>query len=146
LFGDKVGDIVDSCSDTQEKPKPPWPERKARYISHLYQTTPSARLVSAADKLHNARSILMDFRREGKAVFDRFSVDEHHTFWYYRKLIEAFKQREPDSAIVQELERVVLELELAATASADTEYLRKREETNSALDSMLNGKTYEQAN
>jgi (p)ppGpp synthase/HD superfamily hydrolase len=146
LFGDRVGDIVESCSDTQEKPKPPWPERKARYISHLYKTTPSARLVSAADKLHNARSILMDFRREGKAVFDRFSVDEHHIFWYYRKLIEACKQREPESSLVQELERVVSELEQEATASADTEYLQKRDETKRVLDSMLNGQTYEQAN
>src|SRR5271155_5561879 len=34
-FGDEVADIVDECSDTVETPKPPWRERKQRYVDHL---------------------------------------------------------------------------------------------------------------
>ncbi|MBA2344583.1 MAG: HD domain-containing protein, partial [Rubrobacter sp.] len=61
-FGDEVADIVEACSDTFEIPKPPWRGRKEAYIAHIREASASARLVSAADKLHNARSILSDYR------------------------------------------------------------------------------------
>ena len=34
-FGEDVARIVEQCSDTDEVPKPPWLERKRRYIDHL---------------------------------------------------------------------------------------------------------------
>src|ERR1051325_12202408 len=56
-FGDRVVEIVDGCTDAETVPKPPWRERKERYIAHVAEASPSVRLVSASDKLHNARSI-----------------------------------------------------------------------------------------
>jgi (p)ppGpp synthase/HD superfamily hydrolase len=115
LFGGRVAAIVDGCTDTYEEPKPDWAERKARYIAHLRGADWSMRLVSAADKLHNARSILKDYRdpEVGKLVFDRFKKKTaHHTLWYYRRLTEEFLERGPED-IARELDRVVTELEAA---------------------------------
>jgi GTP pyrophosphokinase len=109
-FGDRVAGIVWSCSDTDETPKPPWKERKTRYIAHVREAGPDARRVSCADKLHNARSILRDYRVLGERLWERFTASGDETLWYYRELVEAFRQ--PDrSPLVAELERVVGELE-----------------------------------
>ena len=109
-FGDRVAEIVWACSDTDETPKPPWKERKTRYIAHVREAGPEARRVSCADKLHNARSILRDYRVLGERLWDRFSASAEENLWYYRELVLAFGQ--PDrSPLVGELERVVSELE-----------------------------------
>ena len=109
-FGDRVAEIVWACSDTDETPKPPWKDRKTRYIAHVRAAGPDARRVSCADKLHNARSILRDYRALGERLWDRFSASAEDNLWYYRSLVEAFRQ--PDrSTLVAELERVVAELE-----------------------------------
>jgi GTP pyrophosphokinase len=108
-FGDRVADIVWACSDTDQTPKPPWKERKARYIDHVRAAGPDARRVSCADKLHNARSILRDYRTEGERIWARFNAPPEEQLWYYGQLVEAFRQ--PDrTALVAELERVVGEL------------------------------------
>jgi len=109
-FGDRVAGIVWACTDTDETPKPPWKERKTRYIAHVREAGPDARRVSCADKLHNARSILRDYRVLGERLWERFSASGDEALWYYRALVEAFRQ--PDrSPLVGELERVVTELE-----------------------------------
>jgi (p)ppGpp synthase/HD superfamily hydrolase len=72
-FGDVVADIVDGCTDAyveEGAKKPDWEERKSKYIAHLYSSTNSVRLVSAADKLHNARAILADHREHGDKIYD----------------------------------------------------------------------------
>jgi (p)ppGpp synthase/HD superfamily hydrolase len=109
-FGDRVAEIVWACSDTDETPRPPWKERKARYVAHVRAAGPDARRVSCADKLHNARSILRDYRLEGERLWARFNAPPEEQLWYYRALVEAFRQ--PDrTPLVDELERVVGQLE-----------------------------------
>jgi len=91
LFGPIVADIVDGCSDTDVVPKPPWRERKERYIAHVQSTSPSVRLVSMCDKLHNARSLIMDVRLHGDQLWSRFSAGRDDTLWYYRTLVGAYR-------------------------------------------------------
>jgi (p)ppGpp synthase/HD superfamily hydrolase len=71
-FGPEVARIVAECSDTFEQPKPPWRARKEAYIAHLPEASPSALRVSVADKLANARAILLDYRRLGEDLWARF--------------------------------------------------------------------------
>jgi GTP pyrophosphokinase len=68
------------------------------------------RLVSAADKLHNARAILRDYRRLGEELWSRFNGGKEGTLWYYRALVEAFGGA-GQSELIDELNRVVTELE-----------------------------------
>ncbi len=90
-FGDRVVEIVDGCSDSDSIPKPPWKERKDAYIAHLATASPSVRLVSAADKLCNARAILKDYRLVGEALWERFKGGREGTLRYYRALVTALK-------------------------------------------------------
>jgi (p)ppGpp synthase/HD superfamily hydrolase len=114
-FGDRVTEIVDGCTDAETIPKPPWRKRKEDYIAHLAEADASIRLVSAADKLHNSRSILADYRQIGDALWQRFTGRKDGTLWYYRSLLHAFKAH-GDSPIIKELERAVTELDSQATA------------------------------
>ena len=110
-FGSDVADIVAQCSDTFEEPKPPWQERKERYVAHLGEASEDTILVSLADKLDNARAILRDYRDRGDELWQRFSVkDPEKHLWYYRSLLKVYKQRNT-TWLVAELERVLEELE-----------------------------------
>jgi (p)ppGpp synthase/HD superfamily hydrolase len=109
-FGWRVAQIVDGVSDTDQFPKPPWRERKEAYLEHLYSSSPSERLVSLADKVHNARSILFDYRQLGEALWSRFRGGKEGTLWYYRSLAEIFKTIHP-SPLADELARLVIDME-----------------------------------
>jgi (p)ppGpp synthase/HD superfamily hydrolase len=108
-FGKRVASIVEGCSDSMGDPKPPWRERKVRYLAHLRGAGVGERLVSAADKLHNARTVLHDYRELGEPIFERFKGKRDGTLWYYRALANEFKRR--PNRLGGELERIVTELE-----------------------------------
>ena len=112
-FGDRVTGIVDGCTDSETIPKPPWKERKRAYIARLGEASASVRLVSAADKLHNARSILNDYRGLGEEIWRRFAGRKAGTLWYYRSVLDVLSQA-GTTALVEELGRVVSQLEQLA--------------------------------
>ncbi len=112
-FGKRVAKMVSDCTDADTIPKPPWKQRKERYLAHLSQVSPESRLVSAADKVHNAREILADYREEGEKVWERFNGGREGTLWYYRALAKKFRSLD-SNRLVRELDRVVGELERLA--------------------------------
>lgn len=116
-FGERVAKIVQGCTDAYDIPKPPWKQRKLDYLDVLRRADDDIRLVSAADKLHNVRTILADYRREGDSVWERFSGRRDGTLWYYRAVLEVLRQGKPNP-LLEELERVVTELETLATKSS----------------------------
>jgi GTP pyrophosphokinase len=110
-FGSRVAKIVDGCTDSDTDPKPPWRERKETYLRHLKAADAETRLVSAADKLNNVRSILSDYREVGESIWARFNGGREGTFWYYRALMEEFRRK--PNRLIRELELAVRELETA---------------------------------
>src|SRR5712691_4178501 len=112
-FGDTVVAIVDGCTDAEVMPKPPWRARKEAYIAHVREAPASVRLVSAADKLHNARTILADYRQLGDSLWQRFNGGKEGTLWYYRSMVNAFRAA-GTTPLVEELDRVVSEIERLA--------------------------------
>ncbi|MDY6806007.1 MAG: HD domain-containing protein [Cyanobacteriota bacterium] len=109
-FGTEVGDIVESCTESDIIPKPSWKERKLAAIAKLRSANSSVRRVVIADKLHNARSLLTDLHRYGNSVWDSFKGGKDGTLWFYRSLVDADKQN-ASSSLADELERVVVRLE-----------------------------------
>jgi (p)ppGpp synthase/HD superfamily hydrolase len=105
-FGETVAEIVDQCTDTYENPKPDWGPRKKAYLAGIPNHSPEARLVSTADKLHNARAILNDYREIGEAVWERFESTKDETFGYYSSALEAFEAQETNS-LTAELRRTL---------------------------------------
>ncbi|MCB6182977.1 HD domain-containing protein [Leeia sp. TBRC 13508] len=111
-FGTAVLEIVSACSDSIEgldRGAASWRQRKELYLTNLPNKSPSALLVTACDKLHNARSLLSDFYQIGFSVFDRFNAGMDATLWYQQSIASALRQYYP-SPVSDELARVVDEL------------------------------------
>ena len=114
-FGAAVARIVVDNSDWVGDPdaKPRWYERKQAYIDSFPRKAPASLRVCLADKLHNARSILLDYRTEGDVLWARFGQGQGiATRIYYRELAAAFERERPRlgehaSPAIDELRRVV---------------------------------------
>jgi (p)ppGpp synthase/HD superfamily hydrolase len=108
-FGEAVAKVVQECTDSFQIPKPSWKQRKVDYLDCIPHKSPTALLVTTADKLHNARSILSDYRTHQEAVWNRFSGGKEGTLWYYHSLSERLNETFPHP-LTQELRRVVIEM------------------------------------
>lgn len=128
-FGPQVAALVDAATDDAPpagRPKRPWEERKREYLDALPHEPAGALLVSAADKLHNARSILTDLLTGGPEVFTRFRQGRDGTLQYYRLLVDTYlavsradvRARPRLGALFAELERTVAALEAACGVEA----------------------------
>ena len=91
-FGNKVGKIVEECSDTKITPKPPWLERKKKYLSGMKKSTQSSLFVSLCDKLHNATCIVNDYQRVGRKLWKRFNASSKQVYWYHNSLYKNFSK------------------------------------------------------
>ena len=106
LFGEAVVTIIDGCTEWDTPPKPPWKERKQRYLQKLRHASPSVRLVSLADKLHNARSLLADSRQYGSRIWQEFQFGKEGTLWFYQELLQIYITTGSDF-LTEEFSRVV---------------------------------------
>jgi len=116
-FGPNVLAIVRECSDWDgDAAKPSWRQRKESFVASIAEISASGRLVVAADKLHNARDLREDYRVLGDGLWHRFNGGRTGTMWYYRAVADALEQALAPKRIVDELQRVVTELEELAAA------------------------------
>ena len=120
-FGERVARIVKSCSDrladaAKGERKAHWQERKEAYLSHLRTADDDVLCVSLADKVHNVRAILRDFRKPGvgERIWARFSQPKEQTLWYYRSLADRFCEKLPGQ-LSHELREIVNVLEAGAS-------------------------------
>jgi (p)ppGpp synthase/HD superfamily hydrolase len=110
-FGDEVLAIVEGCTDADTIPKPPWKERKQRYLAHLDKAPRSVLLVACADKLHNARSTIAELAAavDREAYWKKFGGGRDGTLGYYRTLAKILLEKFP-GPLSEDLARAVLEL------------------------------------
>jgi (p)ppGpp synthase/HD superfamily hydrolase len=114
-FGSEVAEIVDGCTDAYTVPKPEWKERKKAYLEKMKGSPDGTILVSLADKVHNARSILSDLLDSGEEVWDKFKGGKEGTLWYYQSLVDIF-QASPYPRLTAELKDLVDEIMVIAKA------------------------------
>jgi (p)ppGpp synthase/HD superfamily hydrolase len=117
-YGKRVARIVAACSDTDELPKPPWRDRKEAFVERLRTEPYSVRLVVAADKLHNVRDVLRNYRIRGDDLWLQFKGGRDGTLWYYRAVVEALTDAaKPEehqlNAIIEEIRDTISLLEQA---------------------------------
>ncbi len=113
-FGVKVAQIVADCTDTNgavavRGEKEPWLLRKTRYIAHLGSAPLDSLRVSAADKAHNARDMVLDARRD-PGMWSRFNAGLNGSAWYLHSLHTIFSQRLEGSRSVELLGEAVREI------------------------------------
>jgi (p)ppGpp synthase/HD superfamily hydrolase len=102
LFGSSITNLVEGCTECSVTPKPPWQERKLKYLQQLQSAPPAVIRISLADKLHNARSIDRDLQQIGELVWEKFNGGKEGTAWYYQELIAIYRDR-TQSWMVEEL-------------------------------------------
>lgn len=100
-FGDRVATLVEACTDAFDRPKPPWKERKLGYLARIPLSPPDARVIIAADKIHNLRSMIADYERVGERLWDRFTASRDETMWYYGAVRDALRPDWNHPALVE---------------------------------------------
>lgn len=114
-FGEHVLQIIEISSDTPPDfaggEKPDWDMRKTAYIAHIRNADPALLDVSVADKVDNARSILADHRRIGDEVWKRFNRGKEKQIWYYTEVTRAFQEADYQGDLLQELKKLVKNLQ-----------------------------------
>jgi hypothetical protein len=111
LFGEKVAEIVEGCTDTFDDPKPAWKPRKEAYIAHLEEASDDVKLVAAADKLHNLACTYHDIQAGGMETFSKFTTGKDEQIWYYRACLDGLKARGKPLRIFQAYEEQVRSFE-----------------------------------
>jgi (p)ppGpp synthase/HD superfamily hydrolase len=123
-YGERVRRIVEACTDDEDFEKPPegeagtveaWRARKAHHLDHLaWQEDRGVLRVACADKLHNARSILLDYEEHGESLWRRFRArTRDNQLWYYEGMVAVFRRHAEEledpglRQLVRELARVV---------------------------------------
>jgi len=119
LFGPGVAHLVDHCSDAIDDggPKPPWRARKEAHIAATAETPHDARLILAADKLHNIRSVTRDLRQIGPEIWNRFNAGREGSRWYYGEMRQALGSGW-EHPILQALDDAIAELDDAIACTA----------------------------
>ncbi|MGB3402260.1 MAG: HD domain-containing protein [Microcoleaceae cyanobacterium] len=107
-FGENVAKIVAGCTESETFPKPPWKERKSRYLQQIRTGLKAVQRVSLADKLHNARCLLLQLQQEGKAVWQQFRGGKSSTLKFYKSLLSSYRI---EGNMKQEFEKVIHQLE-----------------------------------
>jgi (p)ppGpp synthase/HD superfamily hydrolase len=108
-FGSDVTAIVDGCTEPELTPTMTWKEHKQLYLEQLRQGSPQVRRVALADKLHNARTLLINLRLAGEGIWSEFRGGKENVLWLHEALLELFRQMS-HSWMVEELEQVMREL------------------------------------
>ncbi len=113
LFGPRVEHIVRACSDSlvvDPSAKAPWRERKEQHLAELVDADDDVILVSAADKLHNARTLVTDLDLHGLAAMDRFNAAPDEIAWYYEAMLVVLTENEAPEVLLVQLAQAVAAL------------------------------------
>jgi (p)ppGpp synthase/HD superfamily hydrolase len=109
-FGEGVAHYVEAASDALDEPRPPWLQRKQVFLAGLREAPCDAKLIVAADKLHNVRTLIRDYYQVAEGLWDRFTGKREGTLWYYREALMALSQGW-EHPILRELREAVETLE-----------------------------------
>jgi (p)ppGpp synthase/HD superfamily hydrolase len=88
VLGDAVVDIVAGVSEDQSLE---WEARKEKYIERVASSSDDTKLVSVADKIHNAYSLLEHHGTHGKAAWEKFNRGKEKKIWFERTLCDRLK-------------------------------------------------------
>jgi (p)ppGpp synthase/HD superfamily hydrolase len=119
MLGAEVLAIVRGCSDSEKGGVVlPWKARKIAYLGHLENAPPNVKLVSCADKFHNASAIVSDLKVLGPPFFKAFAGGQDGVLWYYEELVKVFNAGGAPAALARKLAGAVAEMKKLALGCA----------------------------
>lgn len=112
LFGSEVADLVAACTEpgAEIRPKKIWRERKEAYLAHLDHASVEVACIVAADKVHNAESLVIDLATSGPAAFDKFNASARDTVWFYASVASRLAKRGAPEILLVRLRHAVAEI------------------------------------
>lgn len=120
-FGDRVCSIVKEVTEdyTQAEREDhsirgrTWRARKEQYLANLANDSEAALLVAAADKIHNMRDAVDEYRTYGTDIWERWRRDAENMVWFYTEAARIISDR-LEHPLVDEMNRVLAELQAIA--------------------------------
>lgn len=108
-FGERVTDLVRGVSEekTAGEETPPWRVRKEGYLAQLSEDSEECLLISAADKIHNLRSMVTAHDKLGGDMWGIFNADPDEKLWFYGAIADTVTERLGDCPASRELRRAV---------------------------------------
>lgn len=96
--GSRVAEIVKHVTEPldankSENDQLPWLERKEIYLNNLRNGNADSALVSAADKIHNTESFLLDIKNEGESFLSRFMSSLKNKLWFNEQVIAIVEEK-----------------------------------------------------
>lgn len=115
-FGDRVYHLILSCTDTPSDyrggPKPPWKQRKEKYLEHIRNGADGALRITLADKVHNLTELIVDYHQQGESLWQRFNAGKSDQVWLYHSLVSAFEQGGAAGPMFGKFKHLVSDFEL----------------------------------
>lgn len=105
--GDRVVDVIEAVTEDKNLP---WEERKEKYVNSVVFADEAARLVSVADKVHNAITLLRELKEKGEVVWSSFNRGREQKLWFENLLISKLKSVW-DHPLLDQYEKLVKEIE-----------------------------------
>lgn len=78
-----------------------WQDRKTEHLEHVAAASWEARAITLADKLHNLGTMAFDLDTDPD-LWSRFNASPERLLWYYREMIAAASQGEPQLRMLAE--------------------------------------------
>ena len=97
-FGPRVAEMVMGVTETNKED--PWQKRKDDYLNHLQAASYEAKMICAADKLHNLQSMIAAIEKFGDEAIKKFNAPLAKKIWFYN---ECLKRIETDKRIPEDL-------------------------------------------
>ena len=124
-FGERIANIVRGVTEeksprTKKTAKQTWMERKATYLQKLKKDSHDAMMISAADKIHNLRSMIDEYKKSGEKMWPKFNAPEEKKLWFYGEVLSVLEER-LKSPIVKELAKTYEEAERLFGIECDDE-------------------------
>ncbi|NIA18264.1 MAG: HD domain-containing protein [Actinobacteria bacterium] len=109
-FGLRVAEIVKENSEDKypggiKNKKTTWETRKKKKLRQLKNAGRDALIVSAADKIHNLKSIIRNYEQFGEKLWKKFNAPPEKKYWYYREAVDVITKK-LDGKIAKELKGV----------------------------------------
>jgi hypothetical protein len=105
--GKKVLEIVKTVSHNKGLS---WEEKRIKYVEAIKAGPVEARIVCCADKIHNLRSLLVAYEKQGQAIWKKFSRGKEKKLWFEKMVLNMLKQtwKHP---LIQTYERLIGKME-----------------------------------
>jgi (p)ppGpp synthase/HD superfamily hydrolase len=135
-FGDRVAGLVKAVSEDKDPnvetdERATWEGRKKKYLEHLRTAPAEAVLISAADKVHNLRSLKAVHEKDGDSIWTRFNASPERVLWFNSQVLEIANERLGSNQLVGLLRSALDDLKVILPTERHSNHARGRKKRSS---------------